>query len=232
MTCYTATIRWRHDGNDFGRGKYSRAHTWTFDGGVEVPASASPHVVPAPMSDAHGVEPEEAFVAAISSCHMLTFLHVARLAGFAIAAYADDAVGTMTKNEHGKSWVSKVVLTPRIASGTSLLVASMKVNAGAIINLTAPATGTFKGVLIYQDRRATTMGEEININGNSTSRLEGAIYTPRNQMRFNGNSSMNINCLQMAAYRFVFTGNSSITNVCPANSGSGAFVGTLVKLMA
>lgn len=118
------------------------------------------------------------------------------------------------------------------ASGTSHLVASMKVNAGAIINLTAPATGTFKGVLIYQDRRATTMGEEININGNSTSRLQGAIYTPRNQMRFNGTTGMNINCLQMAAYRFVFTGNSSITNVCPANSGSGAFVGTLVKLMA
>lgn len=114
MGIYTATIRWRHDGNDFGRGKYSRAHTWTFDGGVEVPASASPHVVPAPMSDSSAVDPEEAFVAAISSCHMLTFLHVARLAGFAIAAYDDDAVGTMTKNEHGKSWVSKVVLTPRI----------------------------------------------------------------------------------------------------------------------
>lgn len=114
MASYTAAIRWQHDGNDYARGKYSRAHTWTFDGGVVVPASSSPHVVREPMSDASAVDPEEALVAAISSCHMLTFLHVARVAGFAIASYDDDAIGTMSKNEHGVSWVSKVVLTPRI----------------------------------------------------------------------------------------------------------------------
>lgn len=117
------------------------------------------------------------------------------------------------------------------SSGESSLVAGMKVNAGAAMNLTAPTTGDFKGVLIYQDRRATTMGEEININGNSTGRLQGAIYTPKSQMRFNGTTGMNINCLQMAAYRFVFTGNSSITNVCPANSGSGSFKGTQVRML-
>lgn len=111
---YTATIEWRHDGNDFARGRYSRVHTWSFDGGIEVRASASPHVVPVPMSDPLAVDPEEAFVAAIASCHMLTFLHVARLAGFAIAAYDDTAAGTMTKNEDGTSWVSRVVLAPRI----------------------------------------------------------------------------------------------------------------------
>lgn len=115
MAGYVATIRWRHDGGDFARGKYSRAHTWSFDGGVEVPASASPHVVPLPMSDASAVDPEEAFVAAIASCHMLTFLWLVGKAGFAIADYQDDAVGTMTKNELGRSWVSKVVLTPRIS---------------------------------------------------------------------------------------------------------------------
>lgn len=118
------------------------------------------------------------------------------------------------------------------ASGESGLVAGMKINAGATLNMTAPSTGTFQGVLIYQDRRATTMGEEININGNSGALLQGAIYTPKNQIRFNGTSNFNVNCLQMAAYRFVFTGNSSITNVCPANSGSGSFKGTLVRLLA
>lgn len=114
MASYGATIRWRHDGGDFTRGQYSRGHAWSFDGGVQVPASASPHVVGVQWSVAAAVDPEEAFVAAIASCHMLTFLYLAGKAGYAIAAYDDDAVGTMTKNEHGVSWVSKVVLAPRI----------------------------------------------------------------------------------------------------------------------
>lgn len=117
------------------------------------------------------------------------------------------------------------------ASGESNLVAGMKINAGAVINLPAPDTGTYKGVLVYQDRRATTMGEEININGNSGAMLRGVIYTPKSQMRFNGNTGMNINCMQLVAHRFVFTGNSSISNVCPAMSGSGTFKGTQVRLM-
>ena len=114
MASYTATIRWRHDGQDVTRGLYSRAHTWSFDGGIEVRASASPHVVRPPMSDPAAVDPEEAFVAAIASCHMLTFLYLAGKLGYAIASYEDEAVGTMTKNEHGTSWVSKVVLSPKI----------------------------------------------------------------------------------------------------------------------
>ena len=114
VTGYTATIRWRHDGQDFTRGQYSRAHTWSFDGGVEVPASASPHVVRPPMSDPSAVDPEEAFVASIASCHMLTFLYLAGKQGYAIATYEDVAVGTLAKNEHGTSWVSKVVLSPKI----------------------------------------------------------------------------------------------------------------------
>lgn len=117
------------------------------------------------------------------------------------------------------------------ASGESNLVAGMNINAGATINLVAPSTGTFAGVLVYQDRRATTMGEIIQINGNASSKLQGAIYTPKNQMTFNGTQGMDINCLQMVARRFVFTGNSNITNVCPSNSGAGAFKGTLVRLL-
>ena len=114
MASYVATVRWRHDGQDFTRGQYSRAHTWSFDGGIEVRASSSPHVVRPPMSDPNAVDPEEAFVAAIASCHMLTFLYLAGKQGYAIASYEDEAVGTMTKNEYGTSWVSKVVLSPKI----------------------------------------------------------------------------------------------------------------------
>jgi len=115
MSQHTAVVRWQHDGGDFAKGRYSRAHTWTFDGGVIVPASPSPSVVRAPYSDAAAVDPEEAFVASIASCHMLTFLHLASRAGLEVLSYDDEAIGTMTKNERGVPWVSEVILSPRIA---------------------------------------------------------------------------------------------------------------------
>jgi len=114
MSEHRARIAWHLAEGDFLRGRYSRAHTWTFDGGAVVPASASPSVVRPPMSDPAGVDPEEAFVASLSSCHMLTFVYLASRAGFVIRRYEDDAVGTMTKNEQGASWVSRVVLKPAI----------------------------------------------------------------------------------------------------------------------
>jgi organic hydroperoxide reductase OsmC/OhrA len=116
MAEHKATIEWRATAAaaDFVKGKYSREHTWTFDGGVVVPASPSPSVVPAPWSNAANVDPEEAYVASISSCHMLTFLYVAAKRGFAIASYRDEAIGVMTKNERGRAWISKVTLAPRI----------------------------------------------------------------------------------------------------------------------
>jgi organic hydroperoxide reductase OsmC/OhrA len=117
MAKHVATIRWRNPGGDFVAGRYSREHTWTFDGGVVVPASPSPSVVRPPYSNPAHVDPEEAFVAAISSCHMLTFLYCCAKAGLVVMEYEDEAVGTMTKNEHGVSWVSTVVLSPRIAWG-------------------------------------------------------------------------------------------------------------------
>lgn len=115
MTQHRATISWRSKGEDFARGRYSREHTWTFDGGVVVPASPSPSVVRPPYSNPAAVDPEEAFVASISSCHMLTFLHLAAQQGFEVTAYDDEAVGTMTKNERGVMWLSAVALSPRIA---------------------------------------------------------------------------------------------------------------------
>jgi organic hydroperoxide reductase OsmC/OhrA len=114
MSQHRATISWRFDGGEFARGRYSREHTWRFDGGAVVAASPSPSVVRAPYSNPAAVDPEEAFVAAIASCHMLTFLHLASRRGFEVAAYDDDAVGEMTKNERGTPWVSQVVLSPRI----------------------------------------------------------------------------------------------------------------------
>ncbi|MFQ5546586.1 MAG: OsmC family protein, partial [Acidiferrobacterales bacterium] len=102
MSEYTATIEWQRDGQDFLSNKYSRGHTWTFDGGVEVPASSSPHVVPVPMSVAANVDPEEAFVASLSSCHMLWFLAIAAKRKFVVDSYIDNAVGTLEKDADSK----------------------------------------------------------------------------------------------------------------------------------
>jgi organic hydroperoxide reductase OsmC/OhrA len=114
MSEHKAFISWTHSRGDFLKGTYSREHTWTFDGGLVVPASSSPSAVPIPYSNPANVDPEEAFVASISGCHMLTFLYLASKSKFEVIAYEDQAAGVLTKNEKGHSWVSSVVLTPRI----------------------------------------------------------------------------------------------------------------------
>ena len=110
---HTALIRWEAGDADFLGKRYSRAHTWTFDGGAVVPGSSSPLVVPLPMSDARAVDPEEAFVAALSSCHMLWFLDLASRAGIAIGSYEDAAEGHMGRNADGRLVVDVVTLRPR-----------------------------------------------------------------------------------------------------------------------
>src|SRR6185295_16507094 len=95
MGTYVATVSWSRGSQVFTDGKYSRAHTWRFDGGVEVAGSSSPHVVKPPLSDPAAVDPEEAFIASLSSCHMLFFLDFARRAGFLIDAYEDNAEGVL-----------------------------------------------------------------------------------------------------------------------------------------
>jgi organic hydroperoxide reductase OsmC/OhrA len=115
MSEHKATIRWTRTGDEFLKGKFSRAHTWTFDGGLTVPASASPSAVPLPYANPANVDPEEAYVAAISSCHMLTYIWVAFRNGVVVDSYEDEAVGVMTKNEKGVSWVSLVTLHPKIS---------------------------------------------------------------------------------------------------------------------
>lgn len=117
MADYTATISWQGQGTDFLAQRYSRAHRWSFDGGVEIPASSSPHVVPVPMSDAQAVDPEEAFVASLSSCHMLWFLSIAAKAGWVVEAYRDAAIGRMRRNQEGKLAMTEVRLRPQVRFG-------------------------------------------------------------------------------------------------------------------
>lgn len=117
MAEHKATIKWTLTSPDFLKGRYSREHTWNFDGGLTVQASSSPSVVPVPMSNPANVDPEEAFVASLSSCHMLTFLYLAGRQGFQIDSYQDDAIGHTSKNEKGAFWVSSVTLNPQIVYG-------------------------------------------------------------------------------------------------------------------
>lgn len=115
MSAHSATISWQRGSEAFLDGKYSRRHVWRFDGGVEVPGSSSPHAVRVPYSDPHAVDPEEAFVASIASCHMLWFLSIAAGRGFRVDRYVDEAVGTMAKNAAGKVAITRVVLRPAVA---------------------------------------------------------------------------------------------------------------------
>lgn len=118
MSTYTATVRWSREGDgDFAKGRYSRAHEWAFDGGAVVPASASPDNVPPGTADEAGVDPEEAFIAALSSCHMLFFLDFARRAGFVVDDYVDEADGVLEKRSDGKIAMTRVTLRPRITWG-------------------------------------------------------------------------------------------------------------------
>jgi organic hydroperoxide reductase OsmC/OhrA len=118
---YTATVCWTRGADEaFADRRYSRAHTWIFDGGIEVAASASPLIVRAPFSDPHAVDPEEAFTASVSSCHMLFFLDYAAQAKFVVDRYEDTATATMGKNESGRDYVATITLNPQIQfSGTA-----------------------------------------------------------------------------------------------------------------
>ncbi len=115
MSRYQAQITWqRRSGESFVDSRYSRAHHWKFDGGVIVPASSAIHSVPPPYSKPENVDPEEALVAAISSCHMLTFLYLAAKSQFVVDSYDDLAVGTMTVDSRGRQSITTVVLAPQV----------------------------------------------------------------------------------------------------------------------
>ena len=115
MSTHQATIRWlASPGEDFAKGQYSRAHSWNFDGLTNVSASASPHVVPMPWANPDAIDPEEAFVASVASCHMLFFLDFARRSGLVVTGYEDEAEGEMHKGSDGRTRITRIALRPRI----------------------------------------------------------------------------------------------------------------------
>ena len=114
MAKYTSVVEWSRDGAAFTDNRYSRGHRWLFDGGIEVPASSSPHSVPLPLSVAAAVDPEEAFVASLSSCHMLWFLSIAAKRGLVVDSYRDEAVGVLGKDASGKLAMTRVTLRPDV----------------------------------------------------------------------------------------------------------------------
>lgn len=109
-----ATVEWTRGDAEFTGGRYSRRHVWRFDGGAVVAGSASPHVVPAPFSDPSAVDPEEAFVAALASCHMLWFLSIAAEAGCRVDRYRDAASGVLARDPDGRMAMTEVTLRPDV----------------------------------------------------------------------------------------------------------------------
>ena len=115
MTSHKAELLWLRDDQTFLDHRYSRRHLLRFDGGLEIAASSSPHVVRPPLSDPAAVDPEEAFVAALASCHMLWFLDIAARRKFRVDRYSDAAVGVMDRNGDGKLAMTLVTLHPQVA---------------------------------------------------------------------------------------------------------------------
>ena len=120
MSEYSAEVLWVRGEQDFVSGRYSRRHLLRFDGGTEVPGSSSPHIVPLPYSDGAAVDPEEAFVASLASCHMLFFLSIAASRMFCVDRYCDAASGTLAKDADGRLAMTRVTLRPQVEfSGAS-----------------------------------------------------------------------------------------------------------------
>ena len=117
MSEYKTLVVWSRDGAAFTDNRYSRGHRWLFDGGIEVPASSSPHVVPLPLSVEAAVDPEEAFVASLSSCHMLFFLSLSAKGGFLVESYRDEAIGVLDKDGAGGLAMTRVTLRPDVRFG-------------------------------------------------------------------------------------------------------------------
>jgi hypothetical protein len=149
--------------------------------------------------------------------------------------YVDGSAVTNSSFSAGAQAVLKgtgvtIILTSKTPTVSST-IASLSINAQAQLNLTAPKDGTFGGVLMYQDPRAT-VGNTIQINGNSLTSYEGAFYFPKAYMTFNGTTGMKTECLQLVGRRLSFSGNSHVANTCPADGKAGDFEATFVRLVA
>lgn len=117
MSEHRVVVRWQRHQAKFIDNKYSREHCWALDGGAEIMASASPHVVPVPYANAAYIDPEEAFVASLSSCHMLWFLSIAAKQKFVVDSYTDQAVGLMARTAASKLAITQVTLRPQVVFG-------------------------------------------------------------------------------------------------------------------
>lgn len=124
-----------------------------------------------------------------------------------------------------------IILTSQTAATNPGSIATVTINGGATMDLTAPTAGTYKGILFYQDRRAASAGQTNKINGNASSRYQGAIYFPGTTVEFTGTQGMTIDCVQLVARRLTFIGNSTVRNVCPPGYQAGDFTGTAVRLV-
>lgn len=125
-----------------------------------------------------------------------------------------------------------IILTNSNTSSTAP-IGSVNINGGAQINMSAPNSGPYKGLLFYQDRRAESSSSTVNrINGNSSSLMTGAMYFPQQKMEVNGTAGLNFSCAQFVARRVEFSGNGSITNSCPGGYGTGTIMGKHVRLVA
>lgn len=140
--------------------------------------------------------------------------------------------GSFSVGAQGKLFGENVtiILTSKNATSNPSSIATVDMNGGAQVNLSAPSSGTYAGVLFYQDRRAPD-GSANKVNGNTDSFYRGALYFPKQQVTFNGTAGMSTDCLQIVGRRVVMLGNSTISNVCPPGSGSGSFKGTAVRLI-
>ncbi len=127
---YTVKVRWeKAAGETFSDNKYGREHRWIFDGGTVVPGSSSPHVVPLPYSSEAAVDPEEAFVASLSSCHMLWFLSIAAERSFVVESYEDNAEGVMGNNDEGRIAMTKVTLRPKAKFSGDIVPTAAEIDA-------------------------------------------------------------------------------------------------------
>lgn len=119
---YGVQVSWKRGPREpFVDGKYLRVHSWRFDGGIEIPASSSPHIVPLPLSDESAVDPEEAFVASLSSCHMLWFLSIAAAKKLLVERYVDNAEGILENDGQGRLAMTRVTLKPRVTFGATVV---------------------------------------------------------------------------------------------------------------
>lgn len=147
------------------------------------------------------------------------------------ATYVLDAVGLSLTNTGAKISCNEctIIFTSSTAATDASSIKSPNVN-GGILDMVAPKSGPYKGIMMYQDRRAT-FNNAIQINGNNGSKMEGAYYFPRADFTFNGNAGIDSKCLQIVTKRVQFTGNSAIKNECPSDSGGGAFDGQRIRLV-